>query len=446
MKGAMTMRFPIVQYPQIVTDNLWWFASEFRTCEQQKHFCEYVTGLIAGDKATVAAINQLFLNKNDQSSLNRFLTEAKWDETAVNQRRVAYELMRLHRRPVSATAGRLVLDDSLAHHTHCSMAALAYLRDHTLGRNVWAHDVVTSYYVNRSDQFPVDFRLYCQFNRQYEAQVLEQAVAQLRERFELDALRAYLVKLISYHYRQQLYHPKTELGGWLVEQAVAWELPFSVVLFDSWFLRRRLIDTIQQAGKDWVGACPKDRLVLVDNRWLQLQNAIRTLPAQAYRPYRIGEHLYWACSQVRPMKPLNRQRVRIVASYENEVKLNQTPNFYATNRKDWEIKRILTTYLDRWPTETFNEDVKGNLGFEDYQLRQLTAIRRHWYLSFVAYSLLSDQGPPGRSRWAVRGQFQSTGQRCQAVVDELLAYLIHWIVQQLNQGLNTEHILNRLLA
>ena len=440
------MRFPIVQYPQIVTNNLSWYASEFRTREQQKHFCEYVTGLIAGDKATVAAINQLFLNKNDQSSLNRFLTEAKWDETVVNQRRLGYELVRLHRRPVSAAAGRLVLDDTLAHHTHCSMDGLAYLRDHTIGRNVWAHDVVTSYYVNRSDQFPVDFRLYFQFNRTYEDQVLEQAVAQLRQRFESDALRTYLVKLISYHYRQQLYHPKTELGGWLVEQAVAWQLPFAVVLFDSWFLRWRLIDTIQQAGKDWVGACPKDRLVLVDNRWVQLQDYIRTCPAQAYRPYRIGDHLYWAFTQVLPMKPLNRQRVRIVASYENEVKLNKTPNFYATNRKEWETKRILTTYLDRWPTETFNEDVKGNLGFEDYQLRQLTAIRRHWYLSFVAYSLLSDQGSPGRSRWAVRGQFQSTGQRCQAVVDELLVYLIHWVAQQLNQGLTLNYILDRLLV
>ncbi|PJF33160.1 MAG: IS701 family transposase, partial [Phototrophicales bacterium] len=60
-----------------MTDNLSWFRSEFATREQEKHFCEYVTGLIAGDKATVAAINALFLNKNDQSALNRFLTEAK---------------------------------------------------------------------------------------------------------------------------------------------------------------------------------------------------------------------------------------------------------------------------------------------------------------------------------------------------------------------------------
>jgi hypothetical protein len=109
-------------------------------------------------------------------------------------------------------------------------------------------------------------------------------------------------------------------------------------------------------------------------------------------------------------------------------------------------KHILTTYLDRWPTETFNEDAKGNLGFEEFQLQNLQGIRRHWYLSFMAYSLLSDQGHPGRSRWAVRGHFQSTGQRCQAVADELLGHLVRWIAQLLLQGKTPDSILHTLLA
>lgn len=131
------------------------------------------------------------------------------------------------------------------------------------------------------------------------------------------------------------------------------------------------------------------------------------------------------------MKCPQRQRVRIVATYVDELKMEKTPILYAANRRDWEAKRILTTYLDRWPTETFNEDDKVCLGFEDYQLRKLQGIMRHWYLSFAAYSLLGDQGPPGRSRWAVRGRFESTGQRCRAVADELLGHLVHWIAQQI---------------
>jgi len=440
------MRLPIVQFPRIVAENLAYFGPVFQTAEQRKHFCEYVTGLIAGDKATITAINELFLNKNDQSSLNKFMSQAQWAEDELNYRRVQFELHRLHRRPVSAAAGRIILDDTLAHHTACSMEGLAYLRDHSLGHNVWAHDVVTSYYVNRSDQFPVDLRLYYQFNRKYEQQVLDRIGTEIQAEPSLANYRQYLASLVSYHYRQQLYRSKTMLGADLVEQAVEWDLPFSVVLFDSWFLRWPLVAAIEQQHKDWIGACPKDRLILAQGRWVQLQAYIQTIPATAYRPYKIGHHLYWAFTKVLPMKNLNRQRVRVVASYEDQVKPGHLPDFYATNRKDWELKRILTTYLDRWPTETFNEDSKGNLGFEDYQLRQVRAIKRHWYLSFVAYSLLGDQGPPGHSRWAVRGRFQSTGQRCQAVVDELLGDLVHWIARQIEAGLTPDNILQLLLA
>jgi SRSO17 transposase len=440
------MRVPIVEYPQIVRQNLAQFEPVFANKNQVKHFCEYVTGLIAGDKATIKAINDLFLNKNDQSALNKFMTRAPWDEVALNRRRVQLELERLQRRPVRARAGRLIIDDTLAHHTKCSMAGLAYLRDHSIGRNVWAHNVITSYYVNRSDQFPVDLRLYLQFNRKYEAAELQHQAATLQSQADLNAYRQYLTTLLSYHYRQQAYRPKAALAAELVQQANQWQLPFSVVLFDSWFLRWTLVAALERLQLDWVGGCPKNRKVLVQGRWCQLQDYLRTIPAEAYRPYRIGEHLFWAFTRVLPMKNLQRQKVRIVATYEDQIQFSTTPNFYATNRKDWEPKRILTTYLDRWPTETFNADAKGNLGFEAYQLQNLQGIQRHWYLSFVAYSLLGDQGPPGRSRWAVRGQFHSTGQRCQAVVDELLGHLVDWIARHLRQGDTPANIIHTLLA
>jgi SRSO17 transposase len=440
------MRLPIVQFPNIVVNNLSHFASVFATEEQKKHFCEYVTGLIAGDKATVTAINALFLNKNDQSSLNKFVTQASWDEDRLNRQRVQLELGRLHQRPISAQAGRLIVDDTMAHHTRCSMDALAYLHDHSLGHNVWAHNVVTSYYVNRSDQFPVNLRLYLQFNQKYEKQVRQKAAQTWIASPTLENNRQFLATLLSQHYRQKTYRSKTVLGAALVREAIEWEIPFTVVLFDSWFLRSPLVAAIQAADKDWIGACPKDRLVLYQGKWVQVQEFIQTVPAEAYQPYQVGSHLFWAFTKVLPMKNLQRQRVRLVASYEDKVQLDKTPDFYATNRKDWERKRILTTYLDRWPTETFNEDVKGNLGFEDYQLRHWRAIKRHWYLSFAAYSLLSDQGPPGRSRWAVRGQFQSTGQRCRAVADELLGYLVHWIARQFEEGSDPDFILQQLLA
>jgi hypothetical protein len=303
------------------------------------------------------------LNKNDQSALNKFLTQAVWDEHELNRRRIQLELARLRRRPVSPRAGRLILDDTLAHHTKCSMEGLAYLKDHALNRYVWAHNVVTSYYVNRADQFPVDFRLYLQFRQKQELATLREEAAALFTSPTLEGYRQYLVDLLSFYQRRQTFLTKTQLAADLVREAVRWGLPFDVVLFDSWFCRKPLIQVIEEEHKDWVSGCPKDRKVLFKNRWVQLQDYIRTIPAEGYRPYRIGGHIYWAFSKVLPMKYLDRRRVRIVASYRDTLDLSELPNFYNTNRKDWECKRILTTYCSALPTDTFNEDVKGNLGF-----------------------------------------------------------------------------------
>lgn len=321
------MRLPIVQFPSIVADNLTNFAPVFQTKEQLKHFCEYVTGLIVGDKKTVAALNALFLNNNDQSSLNKFLTQANWDEHELNWRRIEMELARLHRRPVSAKAGRLIIDDTLAHHPRCHIEGLAYLKDHALNRYVWAHNVVTSYYVNRPDQFPVDFRLYLQFRQKKLLASLAEMAAHLRTDPTLEGYHNYLVNLLSYGRRQRLFRTKTELGAELVRQAVALRLPFDVVLFDGWFCRWPLIKVVQEVSKDWVSGCPKDRKVLFNNRWTQFQEFVKSIPAEAYRPLKINDRLWWAFSKVLPMKCLQRQRVRIVAAYADELKRDKTPNF-----------------------------------------------------------------------------------------------------------------------
>jgi hypothetical protein len=139
---------PIVRFPQIVEEQSAWFDPVFATDEQRKHFREYVTGLIVGNEATVTAINRLFLDHNDQSSLNKFATLAEWDENELNHQRVRMELARLLRRPVSAEAGRLIIDDTLAHHTKCKMDGLAYLWDHCLPNRFLLGKYLTFYPLN----------------------------------------------------------------------------------------------------------------------------------------------------------------------------------------------------------------------------------------------------------------------------------------------------------
>jgi hypothetical protein len=165
--------------------------------------------------------------------------------------------------------------------------------------------VVTSYYVNWSDQFPVDFRLWYQFQAKKELAKLYQASQELNGQLNVNAYRQHLTDLLAFHVREQLYRTKTCLAAELVQGAVHLNIPFSVVLFDSWFLHNELIDPIEALGKDWVGGCPKDRLILFNNRWIQLQECISTIPASAYRPTQVCGHTYWVFTKVLNFKSLH---------------------------------------------------------------------------------------------------------------------------------------------
>ncbi len=50
-----------------------------------------------------------------------------------------------------------------------------------------------------------------------------------------------------------------------------------------------------------------------------------------------------------------------------------------TNRTDWSAKKILASYLQRWPIETFYQDSKGHLGLDEYRMRSAEAIQKHWW-------------------------------------------------------------------
>ena len=202
-----------------------------------------------------------FAFENAQSALDKFLTLADWDEYDLNRRRVELELARLHRRPVSSRAGRLLIADTMAHHTKCKIEELAYLKDHKLNRYIWAHNVVTSYYLTRADQFPVDFSLYLQFREKKWGEMLAELVAQLQAEPDLDGYRRYLVSLLAYRRRQCEFRTKTQMAADFVRQAVDWGLPFDTVLSIAGN-RLPLVDVIQDKKKDWVGGCPKDCKVL----------------------------------------------------------------------------------------------------------------------------------------------------------------------------------------
>jgi hypothetical protein len=169
---------------------------------------------------------------------------------------------------------------------------------------------------------------------------------------------------------------------------------------------------------------------------MRVSDFATTLSRDAFKKNMVGEIPYWTFSKALDLKGVG--RVRVVISHDNE-ELQGEPAYCATDNLQWESTRILNTYALRSKIEGFYRDAKQNLGLEDYQLRDLRGIKRHWCLVFLAYSLLV------RGLWDIDGRPKhrhspTFGDRVRSFTKTVFTGLVRWIVTMSNQGRSEEQI------
>jgi len=396
---------PIVKLPSFVENILPRFSSIFNKA-QLRHFGEYLTGLMVSANKTVTGINSQFLDHTDQSSKNHFLTEADWDEKSVTDERLRMVKEQCEKRRI--TDGLLAIDDSLAHKSGKHIEGANWFWDHTEHTYTFAHQLVTSQYVTKFFHVPFHYRLY------------------LKE--EDGAPGAFQSKL--------------DLAIQLIEEAVISEIPFSCVAADSWYFCDTIIKYLASIGKEWVFASKSNRKICVKGLWMPLREFANTLTQKDFKEVKItrtnGKVLsVWAFSKTVRMNKVG--RVKIVISYLDEP-FKGDPFILVTNRKEWLAVKILSTYAQRWPIETFYRDAKQNLGLEHCELRILKGIRRHWDLVFLAYTLLQIESLSGPlSKW-IKSNVVTIGGKCRIASAEILRSFIFWAYQQFNQDYDVDHI------
>jgi hypothetical protein len=201
----------------------------------------------------------------------------------------------------------------------------------------------------------------------------------------------------------QLHHQfrtKIDLAIELVRSAIMHRLRFDILLFDGWYLSEALVAEAARRHKKWISILKKNRNLETNSFQLKDANGqpikfegehvsaeefVKKIPANAFKMVVVNEKTYWTFSITVRIPSLG--KVRLVISYENG-KLTDTYVVLVTNGLDWETKRIIATYLLRWPIEIFYQDGKKQLGLDEYLMRIAKAIGKHWCLVFVAYSFL----------------------------------------------------------
>jgi hypothetical protein len=440
------MQLPIVAPAPVVTAHADAFRDLFENRCQFQHFQHYLTGLMVLANKSLTNIARCVLASADKTNLARFLAEAPWTEALVNDRRIRYVLQQTkgQRRPKAESA--LVLDDTLCEHVGSLFAYVDHHYNHSDGSYPLAHNPVTSFYVSGSVRLPLDLRLYRRYEEitQWEGFVTthfpdrtiptqKKARAQLHK--EIDPT---LLQDPAFAALHQQFRTKIALGIELLESAIRRKVPFGVVLFDGWYLAEELVKTLSRRRKAWISILKKNRKLETNSFILKdaegnpitfagphiaVEDLIGYIPANAYRAVTVGATTYWCFTLVVQIATLG--RVRLVISFAN-ADLTGTYAVLVTNQREWSAQKIIATYLQRWPTETFYQDSKGHLGLDAYRMRSAEAIGKHWCLVFVAYSFLHLAclvPSPIKGSVPVKTIGEACRQQAQALIEKLLLYV-----------------------
>lgn len=401
----------IVEFPTVVQQALAEFGDLFRNEPARRHLAEYLTGLLVAERKTVAGLNAEFAVTTDQSCLNRWLTEVKWDERQLNERRLAW----LQRDPTTryAASGVIPLDNTLIDHDGKYIEDVGWYWDHAEDRYKIAHDyLIVNYVCPSGKHYPLEFR--CFRKRQTCEQLKQAALAQGWSEAEAEAWSEF--------------KDHTRLCQDLVDWVVEREIP-GTFTFDCYFSSAAVLNHIQGHKRAYVGDLKFNRKVWFQGQELKASELAAQIPTESRKEVWLADKKQWYFTKTIHIPEVD-HAVRLVILWDRKNGAEPV-KMLVTNQLHWEISRILRVYRRRWTgTETFHRDGKQHLGMGDCQLRISEGQTRHMYLVMLTHSLLVAELRQGRVRdWAL-SRLTTIGEACRAVLRETLGKTISWAIDR----------------
>jgi hypothetical protein len=462
---------PLTRVLPILQPLLLSFAAVFSK-PQQRHFDHYIQSLIVQDhRRTLAGMSRHVVDGPDASSWDRFVTTAPWELPALNRRwRVLLrrEVQRLKPRG-QRIAGKqtdfLLFDDTLHPRTGPCLEGAGYHWAHSQGRTVWGHSLVLGAYRTGDYTFAYSADPYVR-----ETDLVRLNTERQHENLLRDPER-----------RQPLWTFRSKVD--LVVAQLAAFRPLRAgrqvfVLFDSWYLNRRIVQAARQQGLDWCSCLKANRVVeLVDlsletgevrsAQRLAVQELVDRLApaailsesgvpfppatvAPAWQTQTIAGRTFRMLAYRGRLEGIGWVQLVLVQEHYRSGRWSPVVPL-VTNRLDLTAAEVVTVYLERWGIEVLIRDAKQNLGLTDCQIERLEGTVRHWVLAFVSQALLMLlrlQAEAGQLRTASGQVLRKVGRTLGEVRDFVkqcaLLELLDWAVEQAEQGRTLEEVATRL--
>ena len=399
----------IVAIPQVVEELLVQFADLFPNEPSRRHFAEYLTGLLVAEHKTVSGIAREFACPPDQSTLNRFLTEAPWDVERINAHRL--ECLQADPTTCYRQDGVIAIDNTLIDHDGKLIEDVGYFWDHADKRHLIAHDYLFANYLNPSGKhYPLDFR---RFRKK------ESCIA-----------------------AAEPFKNHTDLAKELIDWVVAENIPGDFT-FDSYFTNAPIMNTIHAKGRSYIGDLKANRVIVVSGKQISVSEWVKTLTPLLRTKFTVGGHTQWYFTKSVRI-PTVSHPLRILVLWSEE-KAAMPRKILISNRTHWEAHRILKVYKRRWTgTETFHRDGKQHLGMGECQLRDGMGQTRHMHLVVLVYTALMRLPQHDRALEWAHTRLMTIGESCRSIARETLGKTIAWAIEHAQAGMSLPEIKRQL--
>jgi hypothetical protein len=385
----MTKRYPVSPAPGPLEDYATSFDDLFGARAQRHAFRRYMEGLLLPaerNKTLTALANTepaVGAQRKEAQSLQWFLSESRWNQEEVNERRLKLLLLE-EPNTVANDEGVLVIDEHGDRKWGKRTAHVGRQWLASIGKTENGVVSVTSLWADERIYYPVDFEPYTPSHH------FEGGKNDL-------------------HFRTKL-----KIASELVEKAVERSIPFRAVIADSFYGEDEgFKQSLSELGVGYVLALkpshawwhkigeigsPWEAAVAAGQAWEDERHPGDWV--KVMRRFKDGhEQEWWALEvDVGPYAP-QRDRRSVVATTDPKELPDKATWYLATNlpapgskrATDSELEaanlaEIIRLYgLRMWVEQSYKQ-VKHVLGWSDYQVRSDLAIRRHWHLVCVAFS------------------------------------------------------------
>ena len=318
------------------------------TKPQYDNFCRVTMGLMTAGKKEhdVKSMNELFIDRKDQSSLNRFITESKWNAQEVAK---AGQTVLLCEAELNPTVEHKVVDDTVCRKYSPKTEMACYNHSSTMG-TVLSHDYVTALSVNNDVAFGDGLKLYGSKKKCGEKGVT------FKTRLELAC------ELIDEH------KPMADS---------------TIMLWDSWYMCQKMVERCESHGYGWMGETKSNRVAFYEKRKYHLAELLDNLREEGrFVDVLVDGEVYNAC-QLEVFVP-KLGLVRFVVDVKADTK---DVHLLCTNLTGCSLEELVGHALVMCRINKFHKEAKF-LGFGEYRFRASEAALTHAHLVVLAYTLL----------------------------------------------------------